>query len=473
MRGSLLGNLLRQGAATGTAVFLFVLAAVAGRYLGPEDFGIFSFALAFVFFFDIILDPGLYHLLIREIARDRDRAAEYVRHGVAWKFVASPLAFLLIAAGVHLLHDSSRIHEAVYVMTLAAVLKSTKDVYAAALLANERFGLNAISAFLERGGILLAGSAVLVAGHGLIPFCWTFVAVRAIDLAVIRLLTIRTCAKGPASVDWRSLGALVRAGAPIGALYVTLNIYNYVDTVMISVLRNQTETGWYGASFRLYEGLRMVPDVIGMVLLPSLSRAFAAAAAELARLVSTAYRYIFALALLVSGLGILLSGDIMRLAFGAEYQPATLALAILVAGAPFAFLVHFLQMALIAMDRQRLLLIVALVGLAANVALNLAVIPRYGFVGAAVTTIAVEALVCGALSISAHRFRALSPSIPRLSVSLACWLGAGALVLGPLSFLPAYLKAAVFLVAFPTLVWMGGGIDVRDRARLRFSRNDV
>lgn len=439
---------------------------MAGRYLGPEDFGIFSFALAFVFFFDVILDPGLYHLLIREIARNREESTRYVRHGLAWKAVASPVAFALIAIGVHVLHDSPRIHHAVYLMALAAMLKSGKDVYASALLANERFGLNAISALLERGGLLVAGTAVLMAGYGLIPFCWTFVAVRALDLFVIRQMTVATCGRGRPGVDWRFLLSLIRVGAPIGALYVTLNVYNYVDTVMISALRSQTETGWYGASFRVYEGLRMVPDVIGIVLLPTLSRAYAGVASELSRVVSAAYRYIFLLALLVAGVGVLLSGDIISLAFGPAYEPAGLALAILVAGVPFVFLVHFLQMAFIAMDRQALLLKIALFGLAANVALNLVVIPRYGYVGAAVTTIAVEALVCAALTVSSYRTGALKGLLPKLGVAVGCWLAAGAVTLGPLGILPRYLQAPFFAAVFVALLWLVRAVRTSDLVSL-------
>ncbi len=467
MKGSLLGNLLRQGAATGSAVFLFVLAAVAARYLGPEDFGIFSFALAFVFFFDIVLDPGLYHLLIRQIARNREETARYVRHAMAWKVVASPIAFALIAIGVHLLHDSTRVHYAVYVMAFAAVLKSAKDVYVTALVANERFGLNAISAFLERGGLLIAGVWVLVEGHGLIAFCWTFVAVRAVDLVVIRQMTVKVRAGARTAVDWGFLRSLIWAGAPIGALYVTLNLYNYIDTVMISVLRSQTETGWYGASFRVYEGLRMVPEVVGIVLLPLLSRAYARRDARLTQLVSTAYRYIVLLALLVSGVGVLLSADVISLAFGRDYEPAALALEILVVGMPFVFIVHFLQLAFIAMDRQALLLKVALVGLVANVALNAVVIPRYGYVGAAVTTVTVEGVVSAILSFIAFRSGVLSAVLPKLATAVGCWLAAGAIALGPLAFFPRYLQAAVLATVFVSLLWLLRVINTSELAALR------
>ena len=58
-KNSLLKNIFTFGVSAATLGFLFLLTVIAARYLGPEDFGIFTFALAFVFFFDFLLDPGL------------------------------------------------------------------------------------------------------------------------------------------------------------------------------------------------------------------------------------------------------------------------------------------------------------------------------------------------------------------------------------------------------------------------------
>lgn len=455
---SLLGNLLRNGVATGSNILLFVLAAVAGRYLGPGDFGIFSFALAYVFFFDFIADPGLHHLLIRQIAREPEKTARYMRHGLGWKLIASPIAFGLMAAGVHLLHDEPRIHQAVYLIAVAGLIKSTKDIYRTALLAHERFGLDAISALLERGALLVAGSLTLMAGHGLIPFCWIFVGVRGLDLLVIRQITVSAVGTEWGRFEWSFLRSLVRAGAPIGAFYVALNLYNYVDTVMISVLRNETETGWYGASFRVYEGLLMVPTVIGTVLLPRLSRAYSQGVEQFRNLASSGYKYVFLLSLFVGALGALLAGPIVQVAFGDAYGPSVLALVILVAGAPFVFVVQFLHMVLIAMDRQKLLFYAALLGLLTNAALNAAAIPLYGFLAAAVVTVAVEALVCVGLSVIVHRDGALFRLLPGMAKAVLCWLVAGAFVLRFLASLPEYIQASVFAIVFGALLWLVGEI---------------
>jgi O-antigen/teichoic acid export membrane protein len=280
-------------------------------------------------------------------------------------------------------------------------------------------------------------------------------------------MTVAISGPSAREVDWRFLRSLIWAGAPIGALYVTYNLYNYIDTVMISALRNQTETGWYGASFRVYEGLRLIPDVIATVLLPRLSRAYADTTSGFNQLVSAAYRYLFILALLVAGVGLLFSADLTNLIFGPDYTPAAVALSILLVGVPFVYIGHLLRMVLIAMDGQRLLLRVALFGLAVNVAANAIVIPRFGYLGAAVTTVAVEAVVFGVLSFIVFRKGALSGVLGKLMAAAGCGLGAGALAIGPLASSPNYLRAAVLATTFVGLLWLSGVIKSSDWTALR------
>src|SRR5688572_16608781 len=89
-----------------SSFLLFVLFIFAGRYFGVEDFGRFSFAIAFVFLFDPILDPGLYHFLIRNVAREKDAAARYLAHALTWKLGIASIFFLIVFFSVRAIHDS-------------------------------------------------------------------------------------------------------------------------------------------------------------------------------------------------------------------------------------------------------------------------------------------------------------------------------------------------------------------------------
>ena len=110
------------------------------------------------------------------------------------------------------------------------------------------------------------------------------------------------------------------------------------------------------------------------------------------------------------GLGILLGGIgwwgawwILPAIFGADYAPGVAPLQVLSAGALFVFATWILHAAAISIDLERRLLITTIVGLTANVALNLAFIPHWGIAGAAWATVLAEALTAGVLFVQVWR----------------------------------------------------------------------
>ena len=273
-RKSLLKSTLVYNLSSITTLFLFLLFIIAARYLGTEDFGKFTFAIAFVFLFDPLLDPGLYHFMIREIARNKDATSRFLSHALTWKLLITPLVFLIIFICVNIIHDSQKTLQAVYVLTIALFLKSYKDPFRTALLAHEYFGLETISLFIERFSILLFGSLALIMEQGLLTFCWAFVIVRLLDLIIIAVIVRYKICDITLGFDISFLKHIVITAVPIGALYITLNAYNYIDTVMLSVLKTDAEVGWYNASYKIYEGLLIFPVIIGTVLMPRLSQLY-------------------------------------------------------------------------------------------------------------------------------------------------------------------------------------------------------
>ena len=421
-KGSLLKNIVTFGISSATLAFLFLLSVIAARYLGPEDFGVFSFALAFVFFFDFILDPGLYHLMIREIARDETKVRQYMLHAFVWKLIAIPVVFLLVALVINIIHELPRIHNAVYLMAISSFIKSIKDVYRSSLLAHENFKIEAISSVIEKGGLLVFGGLALFMDYGLYGLCWSFVIVRALDLLIIHIMSRQILEISRSKFHLKFLIKMLKAGMPIGAYYVTLNLYNYIDTVMISIMRNSEEVGWYSASYKVYEGLLIIPVIIGTVMLPRLSSIKYGASSEFKEMVIQGWKYSLIFALIVISVGVPLSNNFTDLFYGESYMESAITLQILLYGVAFAYMVNFLQTVMISIDRQKVLVSVAIFGLVLNVALNYIVIQTYGYVGAAVVTVIVEALVFVVLSYYIISISVGSSLVIQLLKVTACWL---------------------------------------------------
>lgn len=360
--------------------------------MGAADFGKFSFALAFVFLFKPITDPGLHHYLTREIARKKELTSLFLSEATTWIVAGLPLVLLSIFVVVNLIHDNPDTLMTVYLVAVASYIKNVKHVQRSALIAWEYLGIDAISLALERFLLFVVGAWGLMHGLGLIPLCWIFVGVRLVDYIVFVVLLRVNVGPSGFSFDFKSIWKMVSAAWPIGAYYITLYLLRYVDTVMISAMRNDQEVGWYSASQKIYQGLLAVPLVVATVLMPRLSKFYKEDVPAFHDLLMRGIKYVFFLAALVGFNGLLFSGIIITTLFGNGYLEAVAVLNIFLLGVAFAFGTNFLVTAFIAMDKQKFILTTSVIALILNVVLNAIFISIWGFKGAAFATIIVELL---------------------------------------------------------------------------------
>ena len=73
-------------------VGLFVGVWVA-RYLGPANFGLFSYVQSFVGLFSVIATLGLDDIVVRELVKDNSRSNELLGTAFGLKIIASLSAF--------------------------------------------------------------------------------------------------------------------------------------------------------------------------------------------------------------------------------------------------------------------------------------------------------------------------------------------------------------------------------------------
>jgi O-antigen/teichoic acid export membrane protein len=157
-------------------------------------------------------------------------------------------------------------------------------------------------------------------------------------------------------------------------------------------MRDVGEAGRYSAAYRIYEGLTYAPAILASVLTPRLSHLWTVDRAAHARLVRQGLGVTTLLAI-VLGVAVWF-GAPWGLVFA--FQPDAIAsvstLRILDGGLIFVFAIWLLHATAISVFEQRLLLKTTVLGVVANTALNLWLIPRYGREGAAWATVLGEVL---------------------------------------------------------------------------------
>jgi O-antigen/teichoic acid export membrane protein len=266
-----------------------------------------------------------------------------------------------------------------------------------------RFDLETLTVLTDRVLLLAVGGGVLWSGHGLFGLAAAFVVVRLTMLGAVLILLHRVIGTAWPSFDRKIWRELQSAALPLGFFMIALNMYTYIDTVILGLMRTDAEVGWYAASYRVYEGLTYAPSILAAVLTPRLSYLFTHDRAAHRGLLMRALAASLALGIVLGALAAWLASPIMVTLFGSRYAPGVLPLQVLAGGALFVFGTWILHAAAISTNLDRRLLVTTIVGLGANVALNIVFIPRWGISGAAWATVLAEALTVALLFVQVTR----------------------------------------------------------------------
>jgi O-antigen/teichoic acid export membrane protein len=398
--------LVNSGYATITATsagLLLVLLTIAGRFLSLDDYGRFNYALALTTIIETIMDIGLGPVTVRAVARDTAAADRLFRHVLGLKLVWVAIGLGLLAVAAPILRSDPQVIRLCYLMGLSSAARSYLLTARGLLQGLNRFDLEAVIVVGDRLLLLGAGGAVLWAGYGLFGLALAFVGSRVVMLVGITFLLGRVVGSVVPRFDgaaWRDLQA---AALPLGFFMIALNLYSYIDSVILGVISTNAETGLYGASYRVYEGLTYAPSILAAVLSPRLSYLFVHDRPAHRRLLGRALLGSVLLGIVLGGIAVWAARPLLVTLFGPDYAPAVRPLQILAGGALFVFGTWILHAAAISTNLDRRLLLTTVVGLSANVILNLIFIPRWGISGAAWATVAAEAITVVLLWVQVHR----------------------------------------------------------------------
>lgn len=386
----MLRNVVYASMTAASAALLLILFVVAGRTLGDVEFGKFSFALALGTIFETLMDFGLHQVTIRAVARDRTQATSLLHHTLGIKLIWGAVALAALATTATLLRPEWDVRFACYLLGGSLVLRSYMLTIRGVLQGLEHFGWDSLVVLADRGLLLAFGCAALYAGYGLRGLTIAFVVARGVALLLAGAITQVRLGGVGFRYDRDVWADLHREALPLGFFLVVLNLYSYIDSVMLGSMRTYAETGLYGVAYKVYEGMTYGALALSTVLTPRLSSLFESDRAGHRRVALQGLGGAFALGLAVAVVAYAVAEPVIVLLWNPSYAPAAVPFRILAVGLPIVFAIWILHAIAISVNRERLLLWTGLIGLAVNVGINLFTIPRYGPNGAAFATVAGE-----------------------------------------------------------------------------------
>ncbi|MEG3837414.1 MULTISPECIES: flippase [unclassified Microcoleus] len=366
---------------------LFVGLWVA-RYLGPTQFGLLNYAIAFVSLFSSVATMGLGTLVVRNIARDPECKNETLGTAFGLQFTGGCITLLLTVTVIALLKPNDTLTRWLVGIIAAGTIFNAFEAI------NFWFQSQIQSKYtvLAKNSVCFLVAAVRIGlvtiKAPLLAFAWVrLTEVALVGIAYVYFYQLTGNKIKDWHFSWERCKELLSESWPIILSGLAVYVYSKTDQIMLGAMNKNAELGYYAAAVKISEICDFLPMIISGSIFP-----------KLANLRNTNYEeylnkfQIYSDIMIFLWLGVaipisLLSPWIVHLLYGENYAKSAAVLSIYV-WAQFGSNFGVARSTYLNIEGQlRYGLYLTVVGSIFNVGLNFFLIPKYGAFGATAATL--------------------------------------------------------------------------------------
>ncbi|MSQ81959.1 MAG: flippase [Myxococcales bacterium] len=384
------------------------LIPIIARSLGPRVYGQFNYALGIAAMFVQLTDLGLGIFLAREIARHDEPPRRLIGQVLTLKAVLAVgyLGLIGLLAWWHLVdpragEDGKGLHPGALAFTVAILGLASLGVSAVESIWQvfrgvQRLELEAASSSF----FALAQLVFVVAALAVASLLWP----DGSDLSMIMVMIAAGMAMagmaGATHAAWlmrqvvsphygwstEALGRFRREVLPLGVAIVASFIYFKLDVVLLRHFVGDEETGWYSAAYKPIEYMGIIPATLLAATFPALSQTVLNDPQRAWRLHRNSALALAAAGVVGTLVLVTIPEFIIGTLVGPEFGPSATMLRWLAPSVLLTMLNCLETHMLVALGRVKSQMVFTLVLIGINLGTNWLLIPKWGGVGAAIST---------------------------------------------------------------------------------------
>jgi len=449
--GRVIRGSVQRLAANGAGILAgLATATLLLRHLGVTDSGRYVTVLSLVAIAWSVVDLGLGVSASRELAlREPAGRPALMANILAQRLWVTPIALLVIVSFAVLGGYPASMQIGAAMAGTGLYVVACADALLLPLTVEMRNAGLAVADFLKQA-VTLACVALLVAlGAHLIAFFAVLFVVGVVVLALTPLLV------GPGALmrprwDRTEQRTLLHRALPLAAALVLGQVYFRLVILLMSLISDPQQIGYFGGSLRAMEALVSIPILVAGVALPMLAAAARDDRARLRYAIEGLSEGAVIAGVLVVLVTVRAAVPVMAIIGGHAFRPAGAVLRIQVAALMFGALVQIWAVALVALGRQRELILTNALGLLGIAALAVVLVEPFGAQGGAAASVLGDALLAALIY---WRLRACDVHV----VIRAGFLGRVALAAGAAGVALVLPVPDLLAAAFAGLIFLGVG----------------
>ena len=365
----------------------FFIGIWLARYLGPDDFGVLSYAESFVYLFAAFAALGLDQIVVRELVKDDSKRDEILGTTLVLRLLGFVIMFGGIILVTSFLSNTTLTNTMVMVIALTIGFQSIRgiDFYFQSKVLSK---YTAISNLIAVGVLSIVKVLLIISEAPLIYFAyalvleWVLIALGYIisythhKLSIIKWRFKFSVAKDLLKKSW-----FLIIGSVAAALYMK------IDQVMINEILDERSVGMYSVAVKLTSIWIFVTVAITQSVFPSLVSTRKKDKALFLKRLQQLYDVLIKIAVVVSILYTIFASYFVPLLFGSEYTESSYILVFYIWSIVFVFLSNGSWGYYLNENLERFSSIRLVIGAIVNITLNIFFIEWYGLIGAAYATL--------------------------------------------------------------------------------------
>ncbi|MFC1888592.1 flippase [Thermodesulfobacteriota bacterium] len=428
-------------------IISIVVMAMVGRYLREAGYGEYAFWYNLIFVLQMFSDVGLQVIIVREIAKCREKVSSFFGDAIFLKGLLSAL-FIVVTLLVGYLIIPEPSMPFLIIIVLAAVIQPSQDISTWIFRGIEAMEYEAILTVFSQtvwiGCIYLFISRDLGIAHLLAAQLVANLLRTILGFAILLAKGIKPSFR----INWTHYKGLLITSLPLGIAFITSMTYNYVNIALLKWFAQPEDIASFNIGLAVTSGFLFIAVTLTTSFFPVFSRYVHEKDGRLPSFYAQVSKYLAIIAAPISVGLIFLADKIIALAFHHGFSDSIVCLQVLSVTLIFRFFNRMYHFVFPASDHQTRYLKHQLAGIVANVILSFILIPRYQYLGACMAFIAGEMVLFLLNYLVMSRIIAPLPFftvfIKPLSASLA--MGAVLFFFQGMNFVPLFTVA---LLVYP------------------------
>jgi len=366
----------------------FIVAVIVARYLGPKDFGVYSYVWSLVTLFSVAGHMGLAGLVVREIVGKPEERAVVLGTTFTLKLIGMSVGYLCLLIYSYIYEGMSSVEFLLIAIAGTTLILRCFDVFDYWFQSFVQAKYVSIANII---GLLVSSSLKVIfvlLGVSLSFFIYPGV-LHVVVIGLILMLFYyykSSLSLKDWTFSWGKAKELLGQGWLIylGSIFAIINLK--VDQIMLKWYLGSEEVGIYAVAAQLSEAWYFIPTAIVASFFPKLIELRKSNYLEYEMRLQQLFNVLFLMSIVVA-IVVTISGEfIINLFFGVEYRASANILVVHIWAAVFIFMRALFSRWILLEDALIFSLLTQAVGAVANIVLNYYWINLYGTVGAAYAT---------------------------------------------------------------------------------------